>query len=214
MIRFLLFAGVLIGAAYFLTEPPRETALSANEAPASNDKPLLTSWGPTLGSLRKGDGAPASSGSGSVTQTAENAEFHKFGAKTELWVLGQSNGFKDPANPAAQDRGWVSDGYVGADVIAAANQASEEAERAMAEKAVKATTVASVAKPEPQRAESNEPVIDRIAAARPPRGLFTRTAATEQPAEARRGTRNRGLFARLLGRGKPDQRSWALGPAR
>ncbi|HML92382.1 hypothetical protein [Methyloceanibacter sp.] len=223
MLRFLLFVGLLVTAAYIWTAPPRhEVALGAGEAPALKSKPLLTSWGPTLGSLRTGSDVPATPDAASArgTQTAANAQFHQYGPKTELWVLGQSNGFKDPANAAAEDRGWVSDGYVEGTVIAAATRSAAEIERANAEAAKPATTVAAVATPDTAaRAKPSEPVIDRIAAARPPqrRGLFARIADAEPrapAAETRRGTRNRGFFARLMGRGKPAQPAFALGPAR
>ena len=223
MLRFLLFVGLLVTAAYIWTAPPQqETALGANEAPAPNSKPLLTSWGPTLGSLRNGPDVAAAPNDASArgTQTAADAHFHQYGPKTELWVLGQSNGFKDPANPAAENRGWVSDGYVEGTVIAAATRSAAEIERANPETAKPATTVAAVATPDTAtHAKPSEPVIDRIAAARPPqrRGLFARIADVEPrapAAETRRGTRNRGFFARLMGRSKQAQPVFALGPAR
>jgi len=223
MLRFLLFVGLLVTAAYIWTAPPpQETALGAGEALAPKSKPLLTSWGPTLGSLRNGPDGPATpdAANARATQTAANAQFHQYGPKTELWVLGQSNGFKDPANPAAEDKGWVSDGYVEGTVIAAATRSAAEIERANAETARPATAVAAAAAPDTAaRAKPSEPVIDRIAAARPPQrhGLFARIAAVEPRAPAadtRRGTRNRGFFARLMGRGKQAQPAFALGPAR
>lgn len=217
MIRFLLFVGFLVAVAYGLTTPPQpETAFSADETLTQNDKPLLTSWGPTLGSLRDGVGVRARADR-PPTQTASNENFHKYGPKTELWVLGQSNGFKDPAAAAAKDQGWTSDGYVETAALAAAAQAAKPnvaPEKPAAAKKPHVTTVAAAdhlnAHAKPRAAE---PVIDRIAAARPPqqrRGLFARTSTREAQPVAR----NRGLFARLKGRGRQPQRVWALGPAR
>ena len=224
MIRFLLFVGFLVATAYGLTTPPeQETAFNAGENLTKNDEPLLTSWGPTLGSLRDGFGVPANAGD-TATQTASNEDFRKYGPKTELWVLGQSNGFKDPA---VKDQGWAADRYVEMAALAAAAPAAKP--RAVSEKPTKVKkprlkTVATVddrntrAKP-----RATEPVIDRVTAARPPqrRGLFARKNKPQRAARARVGartaqpvTRKRGLFARLKGRGRQPQRVWALGPAR
>ncbi|ODR97976.1 hypothetical protein AUC68_10710 [Methyloceanibacter methanicus] len=224
----MLFVGFLVAIAYGLTTPPQpETAFSANETLTQNDKPLLTSWGPTLGSLRDGVGVRART-DGGPTQTATNEDFHKYGPKTELWLLGQSNGFKDPADAAAKDQGWTSDGYVETAALAATAQAAKPAVASDKPAEAKKPHAMTVATADHRNARAKprvtEPVIDRIAAARPPqqrRGLFARTSAPQRAArphvgarEAQPVTRNRGLFARLKGRGKQPQRVWALGPAR
>ena len=224
MIRCLLFVGFLVATAYALTTPPeQETAFSANESLNKNDKPLLTSWGPTLGSLRDGFGVPANAGD-TATQTASNEDFRKYGPKTELWVLGQSNGFKDPA---VKDQGWTGDRYIETAALAAAAPAAKP--RVLSEKPTKVkkprfTTVATVDDRSTRaKRRAREPVIDRITAARPPkrRGLFARKNSPQRAARVQAGarkaqptTRNRGLFARLKGRGRQPQRVWALGPAR
>lgn len=226
MTRFLLFVGFLVATAYALTTPHEQaTAFSADENLTQNDKPLLTSWGRTLGSLRVGSGLPTTAGD-SAAQTASNEEFRKYGPKTELWVLGQSNGFKDPADPAATDQGWAADGYIETAALAAAAPAAKP--EALSEKPPKAkkprsTTVATADDRNTRaRSRATVPVIDRIAAARPPqrRGLFARKNARQRAdgphvgaRKAEPVTRNRGLFARLKGRGRQPQRVWALGPA-
>ena len=224
MIRFLLFVGFLVAAAYGLTTPPKqETAFNAGENLTKNDKPLLTSWGPTLGSLRDSFVVPANAGD-MATQTASNKHFRKYGPKTELWVLGQSNGFK---HPAVKEQGWTADRYIETAALAAAAPAAKP--RVVSKKPTKAKkprfkTVATVDDRNPRaKPRATEPVIDRITAARPPqrRGLFARTNKPQRAARPRVGarkaqpnTRNRGLFARLKGRGRQTQRVWALGPAR
>jgi len=226
MIRFLLFVIFLVATAYGLTTPPeQETAFSADENVNKNDKSLLTSWGPTLGSLRDGFSVPANAGD-TATQTASNEDFRKYGPKTELWVLGQSNGFKDPA---VKDQGWTADRYIETAALAAAAPAAKP--RVVSKKPTKAkkprfTTVANAKDRNPRakrKPRATKPVIDRITAARPPqrRGLFARTNKPQRAARPRVGarkaqptTRKRGLFARLKRRGRQPQRVWALGPAR
>ena len=227
MIRFLLFVGFLVATAYALTTPPeQETAFSADENFTQNDKPLLTSWGRTLGSLRDDSGVPATAGD-AATQTASNEEFRKYGLKTELWVIGQSNGFKDPADPAATDQGWAADGYIETAALAAVAPAAKPkvaSEKTPKVKKPRSTTVATADDRNTRaRPRATVPVIDRVAAARPPqqRGLFARRNARQRADAPHVGarkanpvTRNRGLLARLKGRGRQPHRVWALGPAR
>jgi hypothetical protein len=89
------------------------------------------------------------------------------------------------------------------------------------------TGAAGVEKPKPtatqqrQRA-TTEPVIDRVAAALPPkrRGLFgrrlnqPRAKAPRATRQAQAAPRKRGLFKRLKGRNTQTARAWGLGPAR
>lgn len=203
MVRFILFIGCLVGLAYVLTTPPAtERAFSANEVPIRTQKPLLTSWGPTLGSLRDGVGAGA-------TQTAANTASGPTPGNYGAWA-------DETAAPS------VSDGAVGTAALAAGALASTAAgDRAGTLTPARPATVAALPTPRKQRA-SAEPEIDRIAAALPPqrRGLFgralnsPRAQAPRATRQARAGQRNRGLFKRLRGRTNPTQRAWALGPAR
>ena len=222
MKRFLLFVGLLVAAAYMLTEPPAgtQTVMSATEAPARPDKPLLTSWGPTLGSLRGGVSArraPATTDSGAQTEVA--SKFRKYGPKTELWVLGKSNGWTEPTDPVAQDQGWASDSYIEtASIVPPAQQVAEasvETARDVKPEPRPKVRVAAVQEESRPAAKPAEPVIDRIAAARPPqmRGLFSKSKpkTVTRASEPRRG---RGLLAIFRGRNKPAQRVFALGPAR
>ncbi|BAQ16776.1 hypothetical protein [Methyloceanibacter caenitepidi] len=194
MTRFVLFIALLVGIAYVLTEPPEsKMALSANEIPIHNDKPLLTSWGPTLGSLRDGirvrPRAPASN------MLAANDTSEPYGSDS------------------SSSTGTVQTAAVAAKTLA---EDHPDVQRH------KPTTVASVQEPTTHKPPVAEPAVDRIAAALPPqrRGLFSRALAPQaaqdprETREVRAAPRNRGLFKRLLGRGKQPTRAWALGPAR
>lgn len=193
MTRFILFIAFLVGIAYVLTEPPEsKMALSANEIPVHNDKPLLTSWGPTLGSLRDGIRMRPRA---ATTMLAANETSEPYGSQSSS-SAGTADTPALAANTPAQDQPDV--------------QRHEP------------TTVASVQEPTHPKQPVAEPAVDRIAAALPPqrRGLFSRALAP-QAAQAPRETRevqaaprNRGLFKRLLGRSKQPTRVWALGPAR
>lgn len=196
MTRFILFIGILIGIAYVLTDPPEaKTALSANEIPVHNDKPLLTSWGPTLGSLRNGVGVRTRGGA--TTMLASNQSTEPYGAETG-------------ASEAA--------------TLAANAQTSAPAEdQTGAKRHEPPITVASLQEPAQQKQPvAAEPVVDRVAAALPPerRGLFGRplapkhVQAVRDTRQAEAAPRNRGLFKRLLGRSKQPARAWGLGPAR
>lgn len=242
MVRFLVFACFLVAVGYVLTtpeEPQLALGARADSAAASNapaEKRLLRSWGPTLGALSRRHTAEERPGAAQTIQTASNPDFHKYGPKTELWVLGQSNGFKDPADPAAEDDGWTNDGFVETATLAAAQSAAEKRLAAMEpDPAAGSQAASSAAKRvanlvglEPRqvhrKAKRAEPVVDRIAAARPPqrRGLFGWSGPKPRPAAARPAStsrtaqtvqRKRGLFAAFTGRSKPTQRAWALGPS-
>ncbi len=195
MFRFFVFIGFLVGIAFVMTSPPEpQRALSANEIPVLNDKPMLTSWGPTLGSLRDGVGAGSPVG-GTTTMLASNDSFGSF--KSEI---------NDPK--------W--DGLPAGTVDVAALAATAQA-----------TGSAGADKPKPtatqlrQRA-TTEPVIDRVAAALPPkrRGLFgrplnqPRAKTPRATRQAQAAPRKRGLFKRLRGRNTQTARAWGLGPSR
>ena len=193
MFRFMLFLGFLVGIAYALTEPPQtKMELSANEIPVHNDKPLLTSWGPTLGSLRDGIRVPTQAAA--TTMLASNETSEAYGDESSA------------EGPSAQSAASM------------ATAATEQANNPATDREP-VTTVANAQ--EPVRPVAAEPV-DRVAAALPPqrRGLFSRALAPQAAQEPRvtRGAqaapRNGGLFKRLLGRGKQPARAWALGPAR
>lgn len=200
MTRFILFIGFLVGMAYVLTEPPEsQTALSANEIPVYDDKPLLTSWGPTLGSLRNGVGGGTR------------------GVATTMLASNETSGTYANHNSSSDDA--VKTAAL-ADSAEAPTPAADESGTSQPDRAVK---VASL--PEPQEVKhtvSAEPAVDRIAAALPPerRGLFSRALAPREvqapsgAQDVQAAPRNRGLFKRLLGRGKQPTRAWALGPAR
>ncbi|MDJ0511921.1 MAG: hypothetical protein QNJ62_00605 [Methyloceanibacter sp.] len=207
MFRFILFLGFLVGIAYVMTEPPApQRALSANEIPVRDDKPLLTSWGPTLGSLR--DGVPVEAyGETASTLVASNEA--PFGSENT-----DPTASTDASGPAA--------------VVAAAQLAKPAPNRAETKKPVRATTRLA-ARNQPMTVE---PAIDRIAAALPPqrRGLFGRPLGPQRvqaPRDTRQvqtrqaqahtvqaAPRNRGLFKRLRARGKQPARAWTLGPTR
>ena len=204
MFRFILFLGFLVGIAYVLTEPPApKTALSANEIPVRNDKPLLTSWGPTLASLRDGVRGDNTDGAATTLVASNNPAF---GSEAT-----------DPATTAAEQA--VVEPAVVATVAGASKPAPQ---RANAAKPDRATALASREQP-----VTAEPVVDRIAAALPPqrRGLFGRPLKVQRvqaprvtrQAQARQveaAPRKRGFFKRLTGRAKQPARAWALGPAR
>ncbi|WP_108681214.1 hypothetical protein [Methyloceanibacter sp. wino2] len=190
MTRFVLFIALLIGIAYVLTEPPEsKMALSANEIPIHNDKPLLTSWGPTLGSLRDGIRVRPRA---ATTMLAANETSEPYGSQSSS-----------------------SAGTVETAALAANTPAEDHPDVQRHEP----TTVASVQEPTHPKQPVAEPAVDRIAAALPPqrRGLFSRALApqaTRETREVQAAPRNRGLFKRLLGRNKQPARAWALGPAR
>jgi hypothetical protein len=93
-----------------------------------------------------------------------------------------------------------------------------------------ATGSAGAEKPKPtatqqtqqRKRTTTEPVIDRVAAALPPkrRGLFgrplnqPRAKAPRATRQAQAAPRKRGLFKRLRGRNTQTARAWGLGPAR
>jgi len=194
MFRFLLFLGFLVGIAYALTEPPQtKMALSANEIPVHNDKPLLTSWGPTLGSLRDGIRVPPRPAATTMLASNETSE-----------AYGDESTAEGPSAASA--------------AATVATAATEQANNPATDREP-VTTVASVQ--EPARPVAAEPV-DRVAAALPPqqRGLFSRALApqaAQKPRVKRKAQalpRNRGLFKRILGRGKQPTRAWALGASR
>jgi hypothetical protein len=192
MFRFVLFLGFLVGIGYVLTEPPQtKIALSANEIPVHNDKPLLTSWGPTLGSLRDGIRVPPQAAATTMLASNETSE-----------AYGNQSSTQDPNATAAT----------------AATAASVQANNPAADREP-VTTVANAQ--EPVRPVAAKPVDRVAAALPPQRrGLFSRALAPQAAHEPRvtRGAqaapRNGGLFKRLLGRGKQPARAWALGPAR
>ena len=194
MFRFILFLGFLVGIAYVLTEPPQtKMALSANEIPVDDDKPLLTSWGPTLGSLRDGIRVPPRAAATMTLASNETSE-----------AYGDQSSTQGPSAISA--------------AATVATAASAQANNPAADREP-VTTVASVQ--EPARPVAAQPV-DRVAAALPPqrRGLFSRALApqaAQKPRVTRKAQaapRNGGLFKRLLGRGKQPTRAWALGPSR
>ena len=146
MYKFFVFVGILVGIAFVMTPPPEpQRALSANEIPVLNDKPMLTSWGPTLGSLR--DGVRANSPVDSTTTMLASTD--SFGS------------FKAEMNDPASD--GLPEGTIEVAALAATGAAAERAG---------ANTPKPAAAPE--RRATSEPVIDRVAAALPPqrRGLF------------------------------------------
>ena len=224
MTRFLLFVALLVAAAYMLTTPPApEMALSANEALSPNDKPLLTSWGRSLGSLRADSGANSPSSPdtdlGSGTQTASASKFDQYGKGTELWVLGQTIGWKQPANRAAQDRGWVSDSYVETAAILPAARQIADTDRNTKAVARPENKLAKTRLKQNGTAKPGKLVVDRIAAAKPPqrRGLFARSKTATHAKTAKRAGKNRpnrGFFSLFKGRSKLARRAWAVGPAR
>ena len=194
MFRFILFLGFLVGIAYVLTEPPQtKMALSADEIPVHNDKPLLTSWGPTLGSLRDGIRVPPRAAATMTLASNETSE-----------AYGDQSSTQGPSAISA--------------AATAAAAASAQANNPAADREP-VTTVASVQ--EPARPVAAKPV-DRVAAALPPqrRGLFSQALApqaAQKPRVTRKAQaapRKGGLFKRLLGRGKQPTRAWALGPSR
>jgi hypothetical protein len=194
MFKFFIFVGFLVGIAFVMTPAPEpQRALSANEIPVLNDKPMLTSWGPTLGSLRDGAraGSPSSDAS---TLVASNDSFGSF--KAEM---------SDPASD-----GLPEDTI---EVAALAGTASA-GDGASADKPKPAAA--------PKRRATTKPAIDRVAAALPEkrRGLFgrrlnqPRAKAPRATRQAQAAQRNRGFFKRLRGRKTQTARASALGPAR
>jgi hypothetical protein len=194
MFKFFIFVGFLVGIAFVMTPAPEpQRALSANEIPVLNDKPMLTSWGLTLGSLRDGAGAGSPSSDAS-TLVASNDSFGSF--KAEM---------SDPASD-----GLPEDTI---EVAALAGTASA-GDGASADKPKPAAA--------PKRRATTKPAIDRVAAALPEkrRGLFgrrlnqPRAKAPRATRQAKAAQRNRGFFKRLRGRKTQTARASALGPAR
>lgn len=194
MFKFFVFVGFLVGIAFVMTPAPEpQRALSANEIPVLNDKPMLTSWGPTLGSLRDGVGTGSPSNVAS-TLVASNDSFGSFKAQ-----------MNDPASDG------LPEGTIEVAALAATASAGDGA---------------SADKPKPsavpKRRAATEPVIDRVAAALPPKrlGLFgrplnqPRAKAPRATRQAQAAPRNRGFFKRLRGRKTQTARASALGPAR
>ncbi|MEM7399981.1 MAG: hypothetical protein AAF354_13760 [Pseudomonadota bacterium] len=214
MFRFILFLGFLVGIAYVLTEPPApERALSANEIRVGDDKPLLTSWGPTLGSLRDGVPIEAYGGNASTMVASNEAPY----------------GSENTDTSASTDTPSVA----AAAVVAAAQVSPTAPKRTETKKPARATTTVAAR----NQQTTAEPAIDRIAAALPTqrRGLFGRALAPQRVQEPRNARhvhkrqgqareaqsppvlaapRNRGLFKRLRARGNQPARAWTLGPPR
>ena len=194
MFKFFVFVGFLVGIAFVMTSPPEpQRALSANEIPVLNDKPMLTSWGPTLGSLRDGVGAGSRS-NGASTLVASNDSFGAFKAQ-----------MNDPASHGLPE-GTIEVAALAATVSAGDGASADKPKPSAA----------------PKRRAATEPVIDRVAAALPPkrRGLFgrplnqPRAKAPRATRQAQAAPRNRGFFKRLRGRKTQTARASALGPAR
>ena len=130
---------------------------------------------------------------------------------TELWVMGQTNGWVQPKGPNAQERGWAS--YVAAtDDLGFVKPVTETAQTPLAKVASTKTRPSHAAKPphrvatalEPQKTDPNSKpavrVSDDIKVAKP---------HFNSSNDRRRG---RGLFGIFRGR-NVERPAWSIGPA-
>lgn len=217
--------------------PPRtvpEEGTEATQARHDVKGPLRTSWGSTLQSLSQvphhTDAVDPQQGAYQLTSSAGNdaisrnrpavsslsVRFDRSG--TEMWLLGQSNGWFQPADRTPQDGGWVSDGY-----LASIDDLNPTGRRTNAE-----SPSARVASPSPQKpSHAARAQVRLVAAPKSPRSgqtagpdarasdavdvgnLHRRRGRLARGGDERRG---RGLFGFFRGR-KAERTAWSVGSA-
>jgi hypothetical protein len=134
--------------------------------------------------------------------------------RSELWVMGQTNGWVQPKGPNTLERGWASSYVASIEDLGFADPVAEPLETPPAKVASTKTKPSHAAKPasrvmaasERQKPDLNPKRAVRVSedttVAKPhrPRGLFGFS-----------GRRDRGIFGLFRGR-KAERRAWSVGP--
>jgi hypothetical protein len=136
-------------------------------------------------------------------------------ARSELWVMGQTNGWVQPKGPNTLERSWASSYVASIEDLGFAKPVAKPVETPSAKVTSTKTKPSHAAKPasrvvatsESQKPDPNRKpavrVSEDITVAKPhrPRGLFSSN-----------GRRGRGLFGLFRGR-NVERRAWSIGPA-
>jgi hypothetical protein len=130
-------------------------------------------------------------------------------SQSEMWVIGQTNGWIQPESAGVEDEGWTSYAYIEpvdeAPVVADADNDAVSAEQQPSRPAARIAKAPEPQTPAIKSRRDNRVVSDDTQIAKPnrPRGLFTRAAD---------GQRGRGLFGLFKAR-KVERRAWSVGPS-